>query len=249
MLNNSSPLESDPMKLKTLSLLLLVLCSSCGALYIPSARNVPMFEEKGEFQATLSYGSGLNSHLAYSPLKSIAISAGLFYANAPTPDPNYRQHTGYEAALGFYTSGNMLFEVFGGYGRCAFSGRDSNASIFSSFTQSRFHGNYEKFFFQPTLGFRAGKRMVIGVTPRLTHIYFRELVYTTNDNPDDPGKVSGYFFEPSVTFKIHPFDRARKFFVLGQGGLNVDLIDISEVYYNPFHVNFGIGLRLSDKLK
>jgi hypothetical protein len=226
--------------------ILLIICASCGTMYIPSARNVPLFENKGEFQSTISYGSGVNLQAAYTPIKHVAFAGNLLYANNHIPDRfTFRRHSAYEGAVGYYTSRKFLFEIITGYGRGFMKGQNVNSGlIIFPTTRDRFEGDYQKLFVQPTFGFRVRTKVQIGLTVRVTHLHFTKIAYSTDDTPHEAPRTDGYFLEPCGTFKIYPVTRSRKFFAFGQAGLNLDMFNIDELFYNPFHINVGVGLRL-----
>jgi hypothetical protein len=233
--------------MKTLCSLLALFCAtSCGTLYVPSARNVPLFEKKGEFQTTASLGNALNLQAAYTPFKNFALSGNLLYANNRLPDRlTYRKVQSYEAAAGYYASGKHLFEVFVGYGRGFSKGQRHNPGIIFLIPgfDEHFDANYEKFFIQPTFAFRVRKKIQIGFTARVSYLDFHEINYTRNDSPRDIKRAKGYFFEPCATFKVYPITMTRKFFAFGQAGINSDSFKMS-AYYGPLHFTVGVGLRL-----
>src|SRR5690242_8442254 len=96
----------------SLFLPLVFFCSSCAVVYVPSARNVPLFTKSGEFNGNLSWGtSGLNVQSAYAVSNHLGVMA-----NFQSDAGNSRTHIAGDIGLGYYLRKKVAFEVYGGYG-------------------------------------------------------------------------------------------------------------------------------------
>lgn len=229
--------------------LVLVSCS-CTSIYVPTVRNVPLFSGKGEFQSTFSGGIGLNLQAAYSPANHLALAGSLLYAdNRYMNVYDYRVHRAFDVALGYYISGKLSFEVFGGYGKGKGHGRNMSFGlfIFPSVPQTA-EGQYEKYFFQPTIGKKFGK-FEMALTSRFTVVDYYTAHLTSNHSALTTQTDPVLFIEPCVTVKFFPIRNRRLFFAFVQPGVNRLLNDEQEVSfrYTLVHFNAGLGLKLQNK--
>ncbi len=229
-------------------------CASCVSMYVPSARNVPMFEEKGDFQACASLGNGLNVNTAYAFTNHLSIYASGLYANNKTISPEYwRIHKSADIALGFYANKKkMAFEVVSGYGLGNGFGKSKKYEpqdffewLFLSVDDEEAKGKYQKAFLQPSIGFRHKRAQFIG-TFRFSYVDFNSIKISRYDYPVTIPKTNFYFFEPSFTIKFFPVKNTPSLFMIGQAGFNVEIDDQNspEFGYSFLHYSIGIGLRL-----
>lgn len=229
-------------------LIITVSCSGCASVYVPSARNVPLFTKRGQFQIQTSFGNGTNANAAYALTNHIAVSAGAMYANNKLLLKNdWRIHQSAEVALGIYgTKKKTTFELFGGYGIGDGHGEEVIFGWFF-FSNSReiAKASYKKYFIQPSVGFTHKRLQFVG-TVRISRIDF---------NAIEVGAVGGQFydvreksfisFEPSFTLKLYPIRVYQPFHVFWQVGFNVidDPKDNIEFRYSLLHYGIGIGLK------
>jgi hypothetical protein len=229
---------------------LFLLCSSCTSIYIPTARNIPLFSGKGDFQGTASIGNGINVQAAYSPFRHLAVAVnGLAANNKLWPQFGYRTHQSAEFALGYYTNRKFLFEIFGGYGNGRGEGRDSSARfIFFPSVLETAAGQYNKYFLQPTIGL-SRKRLQYALSVRLSYVDFKSISLATNNHSEEVEKRPIYFLEPSFTFKFFTTRRPTGVFIFGQAGLNLPMGNHNDIFfrYSILHYNVGVGIRITHK--
>ena len=245
MISAPSPL------LKVLLFATLLSCTSCARYYIPTTRNVPLLEKRGDFQVNASLGTGVNAQFAYSPIKYVGISGSALYANDEWwRYRNFHQHHALEGALGFYLpKGKLIIELFAGYGQGGGEAQEKHEeSLFADAWLKKFQGDYQKYFIQPTVGWKIRPRMLVAFTARVSKLqssnfhFHSEGVY-----PIPHVKSDGLFFEPSGTFKIYPLRRSQIFFAYGQIGASRSLFRAEESFYNFLQLNAGAGIRLGRK--
>lgn len=234
-----------------MGLVISLCCSSCASVYVSSLRNTPLFERKGEFQGSASFGNGANVNVAYALTNHIGITAGGMYSNNSVINwkNTFRKHQSAEVALGYFTSQDKVsFETYVGYGGGHGYAQDSVFGLFFfANTQQTAEGSYHRYFIQPTLGFRPS-RVVMAITMRFSYVEFEDLkVMTDNVNPLFLRNKGSFVFEPCFTTKFFVTRRPTSMYVFGQVGFNV-ADQSGDVRYNmPLfmpHWNVGVGIRL-----
>lgn len=138
-------------------ILLVLVAAGCSPLYIPTTRNVPLFREQGEFQASVIASTGAEVQTALAVTDNIAIMAnGSFLRQKISePDPYTRSHTFVEGGIGYYKANRRSrIEIFAGYGL----GKGTSYAQYYFFSQ-RFGakdlvatGSYSRIFIQPSFG-------------------------------------------------------------------------------------------------
>src|SRR5690242_4360257 len=96
-----------------------LLFTSCAIVYYPNSRNVPMFSEKKEFQASATTGTGNNLQIAYAVTNHFGVMSNGMLWGANGVDKNHiNQHRYGEAGLGYYNNyaNKMFLDIWGGYG-------------------------------------------------------------------------------------------------------------------------------------
>lgn len=231
--------------------ILMILCSSCAGVYVPPARNVPMFTKGGEFNGNVSFGtSGLNVQTAYSVTNHLGVMAN-FQTSTGQGEDMIRTHSSGEIGFGYYQRRRNIFEIYGGYGIGKGHGNDFDFGL--SVEDSEVEGQYQRFFLQPSIGFY-NSRMEWAFTGRFTGVYFDEVNLFVNGAPQALSKSPRYFFEPSFTLKSYFNER---FYIWTQAGLcaqfkenekdNATLDKFNVQDYEPFQVLVGVGVKLSRK--
>lgn len=209
-----------------------------------------MLEKRGDFQANVSIGSGVNIQAAYSPIKYFTIAGNTLLAHDKWfRNNNYRDHRAFEGAAGFYKPGNVIFEVLAGYGHGNGFAHDAHgAAILGDRFFETFEGFYNKQFIQATVAWHVHPQMQMALTARVADVQFTSFNYTNNGQVMvPPFKTNGIFYEPCATFKAYPVRTEPRFLIFAQSGLNIDLFDAETKYYNTIYTNIGIGLRLERK--
>lgn len=226
---------------------------SCGPVYVPQSRNVPLFSGKGEFNGNVSAGSsGTNIQAAYALSDRVGMITNFMTANNESSVPsNNRRHTAGEIGLGYYQRQAFAFEVYAGMGLGKGHGSDS-ASWFTQNDHRELAARYHKFFVQPSIGIFS-KRFEGAFTVRVTAVEFDDLDLWMDGEEKPISQHTRFFFEPALTVKAYPFD--ERFYVLGQLGvchlMNSERDDESPDYenmpYEPFNLSVGLGVKLKRK--
>jgi hypothetical protein len=235
-------------KFIVIAVIVCLFVSSCAPVYVPNARNSPMFTKAGEFQGSLQLGNGLDVQGAVSVSNHIGLMGNFSYANNKSPDPDdsddYHRHKFFEGGIGYFENqGKWCYEIFAGYGEGEGSSFDEY-DFFSSGSSStvRATGKFNRIFIQPAFGLNK-KMFHVSFVPRISLVDFTEFT------SDDAGGVAPYianddpkvFIEPAVMGRINLMSN-RMFFTF-QGGFSVPA---TKVYYEyrPFYVSTGIGFRI-----
>jgi len=226
-------------------ILIALVISSCAPVYVPNARNSPMFTKAGEFQGSLQFGNGIDAQGAIAVTNHIGLMGNFSYADNQSPDPDdlddYHRHKFFEGGIGYYENeGKWCYEIFAGYGKGEGSSYDTYDFFDYSTDPIRATGKFDRIFIQPAFGLNK-KMMHVSFVPRLTMVDFKEFSSDASVAPyvaaDDP-KI---FFEPAVIGRINLMNN-HMFFTF-QGGFS---IPISKTYYEyrPVYVCTGIGFRI-----
>jgi len=159
---------------------LIVLCTSCESVYIPSVRNAPLLSRSREFQLSASAGNGMNLNTAYAVTNHIGLIGNAMYANDKWQYANsYRIHQSADAGLGYFGSKERIsYELYAGAGKGKGYARDISSGFLFLFNSEKISsGSYRKIFMQPTIAFRI-KRFQMAVTARVSRLDFRRLTIT-----------------------------------------------------------------------
>jgi hypothetical protein len=222
-----------------------LIISSCAPVYVPNARNSPLFTKAGEFQGSIQFGNGLDAQGAIAVTNHIGLMGNFSYANNQSPDPDdrddYHRHKFFEGGIGYYENvGKWCYEIFAGYGRGEGSSYDTYDFFDYSTDPVRATGKYQRYFIQPAFGLNK-KIMHVSFVPRLVLVDFNEFSSDASVAPyiaaDDP-KI---FFEPAVIGRVNLMDN-HMFFTF-QGGLS---LAVTKTYYEyrPAYFSTGIGFRI-----
>jgi hypothetical protein len=220
--------------------------TSCAPVYVPNSRNSPMFRKAGEFQASGSFGNGVEAQSALSVTNHLGVMANFLYLDRDATDnsnntssttTNYRHHKFFEGGVGYFENQEKMFvEIFAGYGRG--EGSSSDDFIVSGNTVQA-TGKYERYFIQPAFGFNR-RTMNVSFVPRFTMVDFTEFTdgnikYSINEDPV-------FFFEPAVIGRVN-FANDRVFFLF-QAGFSASFDSGRYFDHRPFHMTAGLGFRL-----
>lgn len=227
-------------------ILLALVISSCAPVYVPNARNSPMFTKAGEFQGSIQFGNGIDAQGAVSVTNHIGLMGNFSYADNKSPDPDdlddYHRHKFFEGGIGYFENeGKWCYEIFAGYGK----GEGSSYDTYDFFDTNSGDevmatGKFERFFIQPAFGLNK-KVMNVAFVPRISLVDFTEFTSDTRVAPyiaDDDPKL---FIEPAVIGRVNLMNN-HMFFTF-QGGVS---LPVSKVYYEyrPLHLSAGIGFRI-----
>ncbi len=223
---------------------LLLVASSCAPVYVPNARNSPLFTKAGEFQGSMQLGNGLDLQGAVAVTNHIGLMANYSFAernqnnfDADADDESeYHYHKFLEGGLGYYENqGNWCYEIFAGYGEGEGASYD-NYEWFGG-QSARATGKFQRYFIQPAFGLNK-KIMHVSFVPRVSIVDFTSfssdlVTYTIDAKPT-------VFIEPAVIGKVNLME--NHFFLAFQAGFS---FSASSVYYDyrPFQFSTGIGFR------
>lgn len=225
----------------------LFLATSCAPVYVPNARNAPLFRGGGEFQGSVQFGSGIDVQAAASVTDHIGLMANFatINRNSGDDDADYLRHRILEGGIGYYSNTDKLcYEVFAGFGKGEGTTYD-NYDFINSTADVKATGHYNRFFFQPAIGTN-------------NHIFnwcvaFRvSIVNLTDFTKDDvaynpPNNDPFIFFEPCFIGKLNFGDSG--IYANFQSGFS--LLSQNKAYfdYSPVNLNIGIGVRFGGQKK
>jgi len=233
-------------------MLIMLIAAGCAPVYVPNARNSPLFTQAGEFQGSLGIGNGIDIQGAASITNHIGVMANYsyerrnsddYYLSANVDNDDYHYHQFFEGGLGYFENqGKWCYEVFAGYGKGEGASYDSYQ--WNTGQSKVATGKYDRFFIQPAFGMNKNI-FHISFIPRISIVDFKEF-------SDDVGsyKIDGHpaiFFEPAVSGRVNLM---RNHFFFGfQLGMAVPVS--SDVFYDrrPVQFSTGIGFRFGGVTK
>jgi hypothetical protein len=215
---------------------LIVIFDSCSPEYVPNMVNSPMFNNKGEFQATMAAGNGnYDAQTAIAITDNLGIMVNGSYGNETSDSSdNFHKHLFFEGGFGYYDKIRDIwqYEIYGGYGYGRIEGYFANG-----FLTEMSSATYNRFFIQPGVGVSTG--IYDGsFSPRIAIIQMNR----TGENIK-PGNYH-VFFEPVITSKVG-FKYVKFIFQFGfsfpfsENNMNFD--------HEPLIMGFGINLNLGRK--
>lgn len=231
-------------------IVILVLAASCGPICVPNTRNVTLFKEGGEFQASaFATTAGVDGQLGYALSDHLAIMGSYSYGNRKetTPKDYTRKNSYAEAGIGYYeVKRRSRVEIFGGYGFGQGTSHDQY-SFFGLNNDVVATGKFNKIFIQPSIG--TNKRYFnIAFTPRVSVIQFTEFA-SEGFAPVNPAnkneKARQVFVEPAISGKFHIVGNLHGIFQLG---LAVPMRS-NEVYYDYMPAQLAVGIQFDSNNK
>jgi hypothetical protein len=184
---------------------LLVFFTACISEYIPNMVNTPMFSNKGEFQATIAYGSDFNAQLGYAITDYIAVMVNGSYINNVEEihddgynenQENYRRNYFIEGGIGYYnlSPSNIHYDVFCGYGTGKVDIHQSSTGFMDFEPSGTVDNTFNRCFFQPSIGLK-GKVFEGNFSTRIAFVQLipGERILTESWN---------FLLEPAITAKI-----------------------------------------------
>lgn len=226
-----------------------LLCGACKVMYLPTMQNVPMFREKGEFQASIA---AQNLQVAYSATEQVGVIINGYKRKNKVPtlddEENYNYMAdsyGIDFGIGYLKNGDEgnEMEVYGGYGfgRASLS-YENDAPISSGGGPRGGSSHYNKFFIQPVF-INRNDDLDFGFSVRVSMLDF----YDFQDELDEPLEVDKpIFLEPALTLSKHlsAISLRAQFqysFATGSAGNNFGT-------YSPYKsktlMNFGVTINL-----
>jgi hypothetical protein len=228
-------------------ILLVLVAAGCSPLYIPTTRNVPLFREQGEFQASViaSNGAEVQTALAVTDNIAVMVNGSLLRQKISEPESYTRSHTFVEGGIGYYKANRRSrVEIFAGYGLG--KGTSYSQYYFFSFGQKDLvaTGSYSRIFIQPSFG-QNNRRFNLAFSPRISLVDFSE--FSSNDNNPalavetvKPDEKPILFIEPALTGKFPLVGNLQGMFQLG---LNVKMSP--NEYFDYVPLQFALGIQLN----
>lgn len=231
---------------------IMLIAAGCAPVYVPNARNSPLFTEAGEFQGSIGIGNGIDIQGAASITNHIGVMANYsyesrnsndYYLSTDPDNAEYHYHRFFEGGIGYFENqGNWCYEVFAGYGKG--EGANNNSYQWNTGQPGIATGKFERYFIQPAFGMN--KKMVhVSFIPRIAIVDFKEFsddvsTYKINGDPV-------VFFEPAVAGRVNLME--NHFFFGFQLGMSVPIS--SDVFYDlrPVQFSTGIGFRFGGAKK
>jgi len=227
-------------------LIILLIATSCAPVYVPNARNAPMFKEGGEMQlnAQLSGTRGYEAQAGVAVSNHVGIISNIAYAksSSTTEDDDYFRHSFFEGGIGYFdNSEKFAFEVYAGYGK----GRGTVDGDFEIFDdpdggEVRVRSRYQRFFIQPAIG--SNHRRIFNWTGVLRMSVVDFTSFTSDGVEADLNADPVLFIEPAFIGKLN-FGQTG-IYANFQAGLSFPRQEI-DFDYEPVFVSIGLGVRFS----
>ena len=226
---------------------IILFITSCSTVYVPNARNSPLFKKGGEFQGSVHLGpipseTAIDAQAAVSVTKHLALMGNFSYAE-PDKDrtqDKYHKHKFGEGAIGYFTNyRKWCYEIFAGYGEGEGSGYDQ-VVLFNTTTEFKASGKFTRFFIQPSAGVNI-KAMSIAFAPRISLVDFKEFRGDNTINTQAVENNPEIFIEPAVIGRFN-FMKDRMFCSF-QGGVCLRTSTVN-YDYRRFNGFLGFGFRL-----
>lgn len=209
-------------------------------MYVPNARNAPMFRDAGEVQISGHVGLGYDGQIGVAITDHVGVLTNLAFVNSTDiqANDNSIRHSIFEGAVGYYVNSDQLcYEIYGGYGR----GKNSTIKATGFFVPQELvkaTGRYQRFFIQPAIGSNQHHIFNWAVAARFSLVDFTD--FESSDQSVTLNRNPVLFTEPSFIGKLN----------VGNTGLLASLqFGISlpghETTYEaePFFCSLGIGFR------
>ena len=235
--------------------LVLLLAAACSPIYVPNTRNVPLFKEGGEFQATAyATTAGGEAQMAYAISDHLAVVGNYAMGSQKQTNPGdnkefTRKNSYAELGLGLYkVKRHSRVELFAGYGIGKGTSHDQYY-FFGLNNDVVATGTLNRIFIQPSIGTN-NRKFNIAFTPRIAMVKFTEF---TTDDPNakiarfTPSGKFQVFVEPAITGKFHLAGNLHGIFQLGLDvAANQDAIDFE---YMKTQFAVGIQIDTSNRLR
>lgn len=224
-------------------LVILLIATSCAPVYVPNARNAPMFKKGGEVQvnAQLSGPRGYEAQAGVAVSNHIGLISNVAYvSNTSTSNrDSYLLHSFFEGGIGYFDNSDRLaYEVYAGYGKGKGTAYD-RYDLFDAHEDIRIDSRYQRFFIQPAIGTNHHRIFNWTGVLRMSVIDFTEF---KRDGIEAPAADPVLFIEPAFIGKIN-FGESGIFGNF-QAGFSFPRQDI-DFDYEPFFLSIGLGLRFN----
>jgi hypothetical protein len=228
-----------------LIILLLSITSCTHTYYVQTTQIVPLFKEKNETQATLSYGQAdevytTDLQAAHSFTDHFALMTNVMFVSGGSSGSGRNSGTGeyIDLAGGYFTplGKHGVFEIYGGAGgsnqRHQYEkGKSADLS-------------FKKVFIQPSIGLTYNA-FDIAVTSGLSNVNFNDI-----RNPRNISQVeliaknsNSFLFEPALTMRVG----WKSVKLQGQVGMSHNLSH-SDLAFEPFKLSIGLTFTFAERL-
>lgn len=227
------------MKNKLLSFIAIALIfTQCAPVYVPTTRNIPDIEKKGEAKLSAIFSSsGYELNTNYMVVENLGLMANFSFANEKFEEGNKsHKHNFGELGIGYhFLFGKANAAIYAGHGFGSASAEDLNLVSDPIFAE----GDFQRTFIQPSVAFNLGF-FIPSVALRFTRVSFHNFI---DDISIEPSSETGYFFEPALQFgfRFDPFEADL------QVGILTPLTDQASFAfeYRVFNVAVGLGYRIN----
>lgn len=222
-------------------LIILLVATSCAPVYVPNARNAPMFQGAGEVQVSAQISRGYEAQAGVAITDHLGVIGNVAYVSSGSDDDDdedFIRHSFYEGGIGYYENSDRLcYEIYAGYGR----GKGTTYDTYDFFNPDepvRATGHYQRFFIQPAIGSNHHRVFNWTGVMRFSLVDFTE--FESGGQTARPDSDPILFIEPSFIGKIN-FGES-KIFANFQAGLSFPRQEI-DFDYEPLSFAIGMGLR------
>ncbi|MFN3554603.1 MAG: hypothetical protein ACK4VN_01430 [Bacteroidales bacterium] len=230
-------------------LMLAFALSSCVPVYRTNTLFMPAFEEKGDFVAEASLGTGdLSVNAGYAASQNLALFAG--YQNRSLDDGTSGNHF-FELGLGWFSgqSQSISSEILGSFGYGQFSYYRRYSPLFSdSYREQFINTDYLRSTLQYNLHFHVNP-LTFSLGSRFVYAHFNDFEDSTMREYDSStlsyitaSNFTRTYLEPMGTLTLN----VKQISVFAQSGF-VFLLhgDTSIFSHDVFTMNFGIRYRMN----
>lgn len=226
-------------------LLVVVFCSACNTIYLPSSQSPNLFEKKKQGMLSVAgFSANTNVKFAYSPKNNFFVS-GAVTAPGLLNDPKLLnpKYYDYELGLGYYKKIDDMnhIEFQTGYGIRKFAVADESfQNIYITIYRFPDIGSYKKFNIQSIYTYTPlSKKFNVGIANRLSILNAK---YTSRSQYNKPNDFDNpWIVESTVFLKINV---SKRFNLYGAAGLCYNFKQIDIPLANPFFLRLGLEAKL-----
>lgn len=208
--------------------------SACAPIYTPNVIHAPLFSEQHDADVQIGMGTcGYDAQVAYAPTNFLGVMVNSSFKNKDVSDTNYyHKHSFIEAGVGYFGKINEAgrYECYVGYG-------NGSAQNYNDFFYGYVHGNYNRFFIQPSIG---AKTDVFDGAFSLRVVYV-DMYKISRDIGYNRSQLSLFYFEPVITARVGY--KFVKFFA--QAGFSIPVENDVKYTDSPFILNIGMNFSFS----
>ncbi|HET9054110.1 MAG TPA: hypothetical protein VFM90_08055 [Cyclobacteriaceae bacterium] len=219
-------------------LIVLLIATSCAPVYVPNARNSPMFQGAGEVQVAAQLSAGTEAQAAVALTNHVGVMSNFAYVSRTSDEyDNYIRHSFFEGGIGYFENADRIsYEVFAGYGR----GKGITYDTYDFGTPDdplKVTGRYQRFFIQPAIGTNHKRIFNWSAVMRLSVVDFTDFETGSQSVQIDADPI--LFFEPAFIGKLN---FGSRLFLNFQAGVSFPRQEI-DFDYEPLSLAIGMGLR------